>query len=271
MSLTRQNTGWSLGQTVIAWIIVSVRRITRTTKSDSWTFGEAVDPPDSQLTFEGGMDGALDFMLLEAMRKTFAFGKWNARQFGEFLDRHEAYFPTSFTRPSFLDNHDMNRFLWVAGSDLRKLKLAALCQFTLVGAPVIYYGTEVGLSQHADVMQHGCAIHEEARLPMIWGEGQDLNLFAFYKDLIALRKNHAALRRGNRATIFSDDKLLVYRRVDGAESLVIGLNISEQEASFELELREASLAFATGSECKVQDAGRARRIVLPPFGGVVLR
>ena len=45
------------------------RRLTRTTKPDSWTFGEAVDPPDSQLTFEGGMDGALDFMLLEAMRK----------------------------------------------------------------------------------------------------------------------------------------------------------------------------------------------------------
>ena len=76
----------------------------------------------------------------------------------------------------------------MAGGDLRKLKLAALCQFTLVGTPVIYYGTEVGLSQHADVMQHGRAIHEEARLPMIWGEGQDQNLFAFYKDLIALRK-----------------------------------------------------------------------------------
>jgi glycosidase len=40
------------------------RRVTRTSKPDSWTFGEAVDPPDSQLTFEGGMDGALDFMLL---------------------------------------------------------------------------------------------------------------------------------------------------------------------------------------------------------------
>ena len=87
-------------------------------------------------------------------------------QFSEFLDRHEAYFPTTFTRPSFLDNHDMNRFLWVARGDGRKLKLAALCQFTLVGAPVIYYGTEVGLSQHNDVMQNGWAIHEETRLPM---------------------------------------------------------------------------------------------------------
>src|SRR6185436_3610166 len=97
-------------------------------------------------------------------------------------------FPATFTRPSFLDNHDMNRFLWVSGGDLRKLKLSALCQFTLVGAPVIYYGSATRLSQQADVMQHGRAIHEEARLPMIWGAGQDQTLLAFYKDLIALRK-----------------------------------------------------------------------------------
>ena len=247
------------------------RRVTRTSKPDSWTFGEAVDPPDSQLTFEGGMDGVLDFMLLEAMRKTFAFGKWNARQFGEFLDRHEAYFPTTFTRPSFLDNHDMNRFLWVARGDLRKLKLAAFCQFTLIGAPVIYYGTEVGLSQHDDVMQHGRAIHEEARLPMVWGEGQDLNLFGFYKDLIALRKNHAALRRGTRTTIFSDDKVLVYRRSDLEESLVTVLNISEQKTSLELELTESTLAFATNSDCEIQVKGSQKRIVLPPLGGVVIQ
>jgi glycosidase len=247
------------------------RRVTRTSKPDSWTFGEAVDPPDSQLTFEGGMDGALDFMLLEAMRKTFAFGRWTARQFAEFLDRHEAYFPATFTRPSFLDNHDMNRFLWVARGDNRKLKLAALCQFTLVGAPVIYYGTEVGLSQHEDVMQHGRAIHEEARLPMIWGEEQDRELFNFYQELISLRKAHPALRGGTRTTLFSDDRILVYRRSDREDSVVTVLNISEQEASLELELTESTLAFATNLECKVQAAGGQMQIILPPLGGIVLQ
>ncbi len=246
------------------------RRVTRTVKPDSWTFGEAVDPPDSQLTFEGGMDGALDFMLLEGMRQTFAFGKWTARQFGEFLDRHEAYFPETFSRPSFLDNHDMNRFLWVARGDLRKLRLAALCQFTLTGAPVIYYGTEVGLSQHADVMQHGRAIHEETRLPMLWGTEQDRDLFAYYKDLIAFRKAHPCLRRGTRTNLHVSDKVLAYRRGDEAESLVTVLNLSEQETSLELELTESTSAFATGPECRIQAKGRVKRIVLPPFGGMVL-
>ena len=247
------------------------RRVTRAAKPDCWTFGEAVDPPNSQLTFEGGMDGTLDFMLLEAMRKTFAFGTWDAKQFGEFLDRHEAYFPTTFTRPSFLDNHDMNRFLWIAGGDVRKLKLAALCQFTLVGAPVIYYGTEVRLSQDNDVMQGGFAIHEEARLPMIWGAEQDGDLFAFYKELIALRKAHSALRRGTRFNIYAGDKILAYRRNEGGESLVTVLNISEQEASLELELAESTPAFMTSSESKIQLEGTRKRITLPRFSGIVLR
>ena len=247
------------------------RRVTREAKPDSWTFGEAVDPPDSQLTFEGGMDGSLDFMLLEAMRKTFAFGRWTANQFAEFLDRHEAYFPSTFTRPSFLDNHDMNRFLWVAQGDPRKLRLAALCQLTLTGPPIIYYGTEVGLSQRNDVMQNNRAIHEEARLPMIWGEEQDRELFAFYKGLVALRKAHSALRRGERQTLYADDKFLVYRRSEGSEGIVTVLNISGQEEALELEVTESALVFATSPECTIEDDGNKKRILLPPFGGVVLQ
>jgi glycosidase len=246
------------------------RRVTRTARPDSWTFGEAVDPPDSQLAFEGGMDGALDFILLEAMRKTFAFDTWNAMQFAEFLDRHEAYFPATFTRPSFLDNHDMNRFLWVAHGDIRKLKLAALCQFTLTGAPVIYYGTEVGLSQQNDVMQNGRAIHEEARLPMLWGEQQDRDLFAFYKELIALRKSHPALRQGTRETLYANEKIFAYRRSNDKESLVTILNISNEESSLELGLAESTSAFATNPECKIQEEGEKKRVFLPPFSGMIV-
>jgi glycosidase len=217
------------------------------------------------------MDGALDFMLHEAFRKTFAFGNWNARQFAEFLDRHEDYFPESFTRPSFLDNHDMNRFLWVAGGDLRKLKLAALCQFTLTGPPVVYYGTEVGLSQNNDVMQNNRAIHEEARLPMIWGEDQDRDLFDFYCKLIDIRKNEKALKRGSRETVISTEEVLAYRRLANGESLLCLMNISEKYFDLDLELTESSLRIATSPDCRVQAEGSRKRIHLPPYGGALLK
>ena len=247
------------------------RRVTRTTKPDSWTFGEAVDPPDSQLTFEGGMDGTLDFMLLEGLRATFAFGKWSARQFAEFLDRHEAYFPESFSRPSFLDNHDMNRFLWVAHNDVQKLKLAAMCQFTLAGAPVIYYGTEVGLSQPADVMQHGRAIHEEARQAMLWGDDQNRELLEYYRRLIQLRKSESALVHGKRETVLATEEILAYRRVDEKGSILCVMNISEKPSGFELEIAESNPLLMTRSECRIQAEGGRKRFTLPPFSGMILK
>jgi glycosidase len=247
------------------------RRVTRTSKPDSWTFGEAVDPPDSQLTFEGGMDGTLDFMLLEGLRNTFAFGKWNARQFAEFLDRHEVYFPTSFSRPSFLDNHDMNRFLWAAHNDIRKLKLAALCQFTLSGAPVVYYGTEVGLSQPKDVMQNGRAIHEEARMPMLWGDDQNKDVLDFYCKLINIRKNESALTRGTRKTIFVTDEVIAYRRVDNGISILCVMNVSDKTSEPEMEIMETTPLLATSSDCQIQDSGEKKRLLLPPFSGIIIQ
>lgn len=48
---------------------------------------------------------------------------------------------------TFLDNHDVPRFLYVAGDDTNRLKLASFTQFMIPGSPMIYYGTEVGMSQ----------------------------------------------------------------------------------------------------------------------------
>lgn len=247
------------------------RRVTRSANPESWTFGEAVDPPDSQITFEGGMDGALDFMLLEAMRQTFAFGRWNARRFSDFLDRHEVFFPETFSRPSFLDNHDMNRFLWVAENDKRKLRLAALCQYTLSGAPIIYYGTEIGVSQQRDMIQNGRAIHEEGRLPMPWeASGQDGELYDYYRGLARLRHNHPALRRGTRQTIHADEAVLAYRRADGADSLVAVLNVSANPVTLTLSISESNNHFATGLDCRVESVAGKVKIHLPGYGGVIL-
>lgn len=247
------------------------RRVTRAAKPDCWTFGEAVDVPDVQLTFEGGMDGVLDFILLEGLRQTFAYGEWDARRLAEFIDRHEAYFPATFSRPSFLDNHDMNRFLWSAKGEVRRLKLAALCQFTLAGPPIIYYGTEVGLSQERDVRQNNWAIHEETRLPMLWGEAQDAALLRFYQTLGGVRASEAALRRGTRQTLFADERVLAYRRAHEAHSLVAVLNPSAELAEVNLPIAERNLILATEPTCAVHAEAEGVNVSLPPFSGVLLK
>jgi glycosidase len=261
---------YAIGPTPDFW--AEFRRVTRAAKPDCWTFGEVVDPPDAQLAFEGVLDGCLDFVLLEAFRQALAFGAWDARRFAAFLDRHEAYFPSSFSRPSFLDNHDMNRFLWAAQGDQRRLRLAALCQFSLAGPPIVYYGTEAGLSQARDVRQAGFGRLEEARLPMVWEGEQDAALRDFYRRLIALRHAHPALRRGARATLAVDEHTLAYARAVGDDRVVAALNLSVNERDIALDPgAPSSILFATQDGCWAgAEAGRTL-VHLPPLSGALLQ
>ncbi len=277
---------YAIGPTPDFW--ADFRRVTRQHNPECWTFGEVVEPSDRQLSFEGLLDGCLDFMLLEGFRQAFAFGRWDAHRFADYLDRHEAFFPPSFSRPSFLDNHDMNRFLWAAGGNISRLKLAALCQFTLSGPPVVYYGTEVGLSQERDVRQGTRGIPEESRLPMLWGEAQDTNLLDFYRRLAALRTTHPVLCRGDRRTLYTDDAVLVYVRSDGfsrpaAEAattsvrsddlsrLLVGLNLSDTPHTVDLPGAWSSPILATAPGCEFHPDGDHTTLNLPPLAGIVLQ
>ncbi len=257
---------YAIGPTPDFW--ADFRRVTRAARPDCWTFGEVVDPPDAQLAFYGGLDGSLDFLLLEALRQTFAFGRWTAARFASFLERHEAFFPTDFSRPSFLDNHDMNRFLWACEGDQRRLKLAALCQFSLSGPPLIYYGTEVGLSQERDVRQGNLGFPHEARLPMLWGAEQDGELLAFYRALIALRRDEPALRHGQRRTLQADAEVLVYAREGVGTGLITALNLGQEARSVNLPAG-AYLRLATDAGSTVTPSPQATLVTLPPLSGAV--
>ncbi|HEY9641459.1 MAG TPA: glycoside hydrolase family 13 protein [Coleofasciculaceae cyanobacterium] len=195
------------------------RDATRQTKSDSVTLGEITQPPSVMRSYTGRMDGCLDFKLLELLRRFFGSDSLSVSQFDHALEQHLAYFGSSLVLPSFLDNHDMNRFLWVVNGDQRRLKLAALCQFTLPHPPIIYYGTEVGLSQLETVGRL-----EEARLPMLWGDEQDTALLAFYKQLITFRRQTSDLWQQPRQSWLLDDVNRVYGYECGGYAIVLNMH-----------------------------------------------
>ncbi|MDI7278077.1 MAG: alpha-amylase family glycosyl hydrolase, partial [Anaerolineae bacterium] len=146
---------------------VDFQAAVRSISPESLTVGEAVASPLHLRTYEGKLDGCLDFAWAEAARATFAHRTSDLAAFDRFLSRHEAYADPGFVRPTSIDNHDMNRFLFAAGGDRRRLRLAAACQFTLSQPPIVLYGTEVGLSQRADCRGDLDVIRE----PMLWGAG----------------------------------------------------------------------------------------------------
>ncbi|MGB3713758.1 MAG: alpha-amylase family glycosyl hydrolase [Candidatus Promineifilaceae bacterium] len=234
---------YALGPSHDFW--TDFRATVHKTKPEAWIFGEVVETPETQLRYWGRLHGCLDFVLQQAIRQTFAFQEMSVSAFDAFLDKHEAFFPAEFSRPSFLDNHDVNRFLWLVGGDRQKLKLAALCQFTLSGPPIVYYGTEVGLSQNRDIVSP-MGMHEmaEARLPMLWGDDQEDELLDFYRWLIHFRRQHPVLWRGSRHTVHLDEAAgtYAYVRSDGQESIIVAMNLSDNEKHFEAAGRDFDLA-----------------------------
>jgi glycosidase len=132
--------------------------------------------------------------------------------------------------------------------ELESQKLFAVLQMTYVGAPMIYYGDEVGMWGAND---------PDCRKPMVWedmvyedeatlpdgsvkknGDKVEVNrgLLAHYKKLIALRNELPALRTGSFETILVDDDKQLYgfkRALDGEEVIVV-LNNSEEAQEAEL-------------------------------------
>ncbi len=161
------------------------------------TVGEVSAPLAEIASYAGRMDAFMDFPLAEQLRRVFAQRTAPLADLLAYLDERQAALPATMQRATLPDNHDMHRFLWLAEGRIERLKLAATCHLTLDGTPIIYYGTEVGLSQYGDAHKENAYAHA----PMFWDERQDRALLEHYRRLIALRHDHPALRYGACTTL----------------------------------------------------------------------
>lgn len=172
------------------------RKACRTVKPDCFVYGEIIDTPQRLRTYAGRLDGCLDFPLNSALRQTFGSETMTEGQLQAFITNNLVYYPDDFVTPVFLDNHDMNRFSYIAGNDTEKLRRAVACQMQLPGPVIIYYGTEVGMRQEVTWKGTG---YGEIRALMLWDKRQDSGLLGFFKDQIRTRKHYAESRRGARS------------------------------------------------------------------------
>jgi glycosidase len=217
---------------------VAFRRAVEGANPEVVTIGEATDTPDSLRRYRGRLNSVLDFELSAALRFSFGAGAWTLAQLDALLSAEERYLADGPGRVSFLDNHDMDRFLWVAGNDIERLKLAALCLFTLAPTPVIYYGTEIGMSQTHGAKESRFGGDANARENMIWDPaGWNGDLLDFFRRLIRLRREHPLLATGARTTIHVTGNTWAYLRTAGPEpasgDLLISFNLDDAPATVE--------------------------------------
>ena len=141
-----------------------------------------------QKEYYGELDGVLDFRFLELVKIHIARRRTPGqnRILETVLKRHFDAYPGDYFLPTFLDNHDMNRFLFECHNDIEKLKAAATIQFRFEQPVIIYYGTETGMTHHNAVSVDRPGSDLEARRPMNW-QNPNADIFKFYKELIKNR------------------------------------------------------------------------------------
>lgn len=255
-------------------------------RPDFISFGEgfATDQPyaetqarriDRYLTAPDGtprMDGMINFPLYGSTLDVFARGRPSAELAYRIRSMMRVH-ARPHLMPSFVDNHDVDRFL--AGGSEAALKQSLLLIMTLPGIPTIYYGTEQGFREpRAAMFKTGFGAdgrdHFDTEAP----------LYRLIQSLTALRRAHPALSRGL-PTILAENAAssgaLAYRMDYQEQSLLIAFNSSDAPTL----LVNVETGAAPGSTLQgvYQIDGAARDVVvdgqgrltlvLPPRAGLV--
>lgn len=213
-------------------------------KQNFFMYGEAFDG-DDQLVGSFTQGDMLDSVFYFPQKWTAIDGVigWNAptRNIENLWNRRAQYYGQA-AQPggvgvapqdclvNFIDNHDTPRFLSGSADD-RRLRVALGFVACTEGLPCIYYGTEQGFRGSGD----------PANRERLWDSGYDRQapLFVFTRDLLAIRRAHEALRRGDTVIRWSTDRtgteedagVFAFERVAAQETALYVMNVNPQSAS----------------------------------------
>lgn len=189
---------------------------------------------------------------------------------------------------NLVGSHDTQRILWTLTPGERnredrefnaenvaegksKLKLLALLQMTMPGAPTIYYGDEAGLTGDSD---------PDDRRAFQWNN-IDRNLLGHYQWLAALRSRYSFLRTGSYDRLYThnDDGTYAYGRKDASGAAVVAINNSPDprtlvvnvagyipEGMVMIDALNGGKATVTGGSLTITVKGRWGAVLVTPRG-----
>ncbi|MCA1662927.1 MAG: glycosyl hydrolase, partial [Myxococcales bacterium] len=192
------------------------------------------------------LDGQFDFPLRAQLVQNVVMRQGKMSDLISFMDSNTSFYGTS-VMSTFLGNHDVPRTIhfaedtplwadvWANGKDRNwsnqpaqpasanpydRLALGFALLWTNRGAPMIYYGDEIGLAGAGD---------PDNRRMMQWSgySAAQTALLATVKKLGAIRAAHTALRRGDRTTLSYGDDTWVYQMVEGSDRVYVAINRSD--------------------------------------------
>lgn len=202
----RLDTAFELGHQYLS----ELTKAAHAEKKDALIIGEVANYPGEWMR---SMDGVMNFTLRHIVLG-MASGEIAPATAGRMTARmvEDAGIEPMLKSWVLIDNHDIPRIATQLPKHTTRRMVQAL-QFTLPGAPNIYYGSEVGMEGGTDPTNRG---------PMQWDLVNASNPeLGWMRNLIATRKKYRALRVGDFRLIESDRLLAFERYTDKALETVL--------------------------------------------------
>ncbi len=191
-----------------------------------------------------GIDTLFDYPLYFAMRHAFAEGK--PLSLVPAMLAHDFMYPHPERLVTFIDLHDVTRFMSVPGANLKNYSLALTFLLTTRGIPMLYYGDEIALPGGDDPDNRRDfpggfpsdtrnAFLEQDRTP------EEQAIFDYVQTLTHLRAQLEPLRRGTLLNLYVTDQQYIYARRSRQGIVLIALNTSHQPTTVHFSVSAAGL------------------------------
>lgn len=245
-----------------------------------------------------GVQLPFNFLLLQ--------NAWKARELSALIDRYEGALPPGGWPNWVLGNHDNPRIASRVG--LAQARVAAMLLLTLRGTPTMYYGDEIGMTNvpippgrirdplEKNVPNQGLG-RDPCRTPMQWDaspragfsmvepwlpvaddyrevnvevEHADPTAFLnLYRQLLALRRDHAALSVGDYLPLAANGDLLVYMRRSPDERFLVALNLGANACILALGSPGFPGRIVLSTQLDRKDESLGHQLLLRPNEGVI--
>jgi glycosidase len=195
------------------------------TNNDSFLFGEWYQGNTSDPLYRDSYKFAnksgislLDFPLNQAIRNVFG-GTSNFSEIDAVLNQENANYNWKDDLITFIDNHDMKRFLSVNNNNNRLHQAIAFIQ-TARGIPCLYYGTEQYLFNNTS------GGDDPYNRPQMTNFSTATPAYSLVKKLSDLRKNNPAVAYGSMGQRWMNNDVYVYERKFNNNVVLVAINKS---------------------------------------------
>jgi glycosidase len=196
------------------------------------------------------MDGQFDFPLRLALLQAVVMRQTPMTQLKDFVTSNDDFYGPQAVMSTWIGNHDLGRVIHMAEDTPRwtdpyssgqadawanqpslpgyrrpfeRVANAYVFLFTSRGAPLVYYGDEVGLPGGGDPDNRRFMQWSGLSADQQWLKGRMAKLGE-------LRKAHPALRHGMRATLSATNDTWVYSMTKGDEVVYVAINRGDADA-----------------------------------------